>query len=93
MLERGPQDFLIARIVGVFQVVQNTRARKQQVFALFGSLGFHGGELFPSGCNTSGLGGFDLIFNGFAFPTSSHIYPVCHVRMVRRWIHFRTVSI
>lgn len=76
MFERRPQDFLIARIGGVLDIVQNTRARKQQVFTFSNSFSFHGVELLPPRGGTSGLGGFDLIFYGFAFPTSSHISSV-----------------
>src|SRR5260370_38683602 len=83
MLQGSPQDFLIARIVGLFDIAKNTRARQQQVFTLSSSFSFHGSELYTSGCGTSGLGEFYLRFNGFAFPASSHMYLVCHVRVVR----------
>ena len=85
MLQGSPQDFLIARIVGLFDIAKNTRARQQQVFTLSSSFSFHGSELYTSGCGTSGLGEFYLRFNGFAFPASSHMYLVCHVRVVRCW--------
>ena len=73
MLQGSSQDFLIARIVGVFEIVKNARAREQQLVALFGSFCFHGSELYTAGCSSSGLGEFYLRFNGFAFPTSSHM--------------------
>ena len=75
------QGFLISRVAASLDIVQNTRSVKQKTVALTLDLCLFGRQLhfFHS---TPGIRGFDLAFNRFTFPTSSHDFIIALYRAI-----------
>jgi hypothetical protein len=72
MLEGGLKGLAVTWILRCFDIVLNPFARKQQAVSLTDLLSFSQTELSGAGGGPPGFSGFDLRFNGFTFPTSSH---------------------
>ena len=72
VLQRGLQHLPIARISGMFHIVQDARSGKQQAFTLPESLSFGRADFSALRCSASGFCRFDLGLNRLTFPAPSH---------------------